>query len=192
MESKEGQEVRNLVFHLFGGVGTEKENGFTLSSIAGRMSQFLEGDDERRDSLKPIFLISSRGGSTEEALRIHAYLSCLPIEITTVGIGLVESAATIVYLAGKRRLATPSTIFLFHEGTVSLSGIPSSRIVEAARAQAMKDHAMIEIVAKITGNKKQVARWCRSARSLDAREAENLGIVHEIVDELFSGDTILA
>lgn len=120
MNDGERQEVQKKVFHLFGGVGKDEGDGFTLSSIVNEMSPILKGDYRQRNSLKPVFLISSRGGSNVEALRIYAYLSCLPLDIITAGVGLVESAATIVYLAGKKRLATASTVFLFHEAVISL------------------------------------------------------------------------
>jgi ATP-dependent Clp protease protease subunit len=192
LKSKTEPEIRTVVFHLFGAVGKNGDGGtngnITLESITHGMRQLLEGDEERRKLFNPVLLINSRGGSVEEALSIYAYLAHLPIEITTVAIGLIESAATYIYLAGKKRLATPHSIFLFHESVTNIR-CGTEDLIAQARAERKKHAMEIDIIAQVTGKHEQAARWLRGVHSLTAQEAKAAGIVHEIKEDvLFSGN----
>jgi len=184
------ENARLAVFHLFGEIKDSNDgSGFTLSRILDGMKCLLAGSDERRRLWKPVFLISSRGGSIEESLRIYSYLAHLPLETTTVAVGLVESAAIYVFLAGKVRIATPETTFYFHEGHLRISSGVND-LQAAARAETKKLHTQIDIIAKATGNRKQAARWLRSSHALTAHEAKHLGLVHEIEENAFFSGNI--
>src|SRR5262245_4778779 len=59
-------------------------------------------------------LISSDGGSVKRGLEFHNFLLSLPIELTTHNVGVVDSIANVVYMAGKHRYATPNSRFMMH------------------------------------------------------------------------------
>lgn len=72
-----------------------------------------------------IFFINSEGGSLWDGWAIHDALelaSAKGIQIVTVALGKVQSAATIVYLAGDIRITSPNAIFTIHEASTWLSG----------------------------------------------------------------------
>ncbi len=58
--------------------------------------------------------MACRGGDTEQAFAIYEALRCFSFDVTTHNIGFVNSAAVIVYLAGRTRLAAPNSTFLLH------------------------------------------------------------------------------
>jgi ATP-dependent Clp protease, protease subunit len=183
-------EGGTVIFNLFGHVGEDRseEGGpkITLAGIAERMTNVLA--QQRPNRLFQVrMLLSSRGGSMEEALNIYSYLAHLPIQITMVAVGLVESAANYIYLAGSHRIATPSSIFTFHEGVLT-SRAGCDDLVAMARAETKKHKLLVDIVTRVTGNRKLVQRWHRHTHSLTAQEAKAVGIVHEIKEVMFPSD----
>ena len=59
-------------------------------------------------------LLSSPGGSVDKTIAAYNVLRGMPFELTTHNIGRVESMANVLFLAGQRRYAAPSSTFLFH------------------------------------------------------------------------------
>ena len=192
-EVTEAKEVRQVVFNLFGHVGyggPVDEPKITLSSIAEKMARILDENRYSDTILEPTFLISSRGGVADEALRIYSYLAYLPVKITTVAVGLVESAANYVYLAGKHRVCVPSSMFLFHEGHVRTNSHFNDALA-GVRGEVRKSKQLIGIVANVTGNRKLATKWHRNTFVLSAEEAKEAGLVHEIKDVLFLKDSAM-
>jgi ATP-dependent Clp protease protease subunit len=60
-------------------------------------------------------LFSSDGGSIDDGFALYSFLRSLPLNLTVHNVGLVGSIANAVFLAGKVRLASPSSIFFFHD-----------------------------------------------------------------------------
>src|SRR5205085_8826108 len=81
-------------------------------------------------------LISSGGGDVDTAINIYSYLKNVPIEVETIGFGQIDSAAILIFLAGKRRYAVKDTRFFLHEISlnvqrqgVHLTAIEESRTI---------------------------------------------------------------
>jgi len=72
----------------------------------------------RQGAKKIVILISSIGGETTSAFTAYNYLRGIPAEVTTFNIGNVDSAATVLYCAGKNRYSLPGTRFLIHSVSV--------------------------------------------------------------------------
>lgn len=60
-------------------------------------------------------LISSTGGDVGAAVAGYNVLRALPVDLSTYNLGDVDSAASILFMAGARRRCAPSSRFLFHE-----------------------------------------------------------------------------
>lgn len=58
--------------------------------------------------------INSLGGEVDAALAIHRLLASLP-NVTTECIGFCASAATVIFMAGKKRLIAKNALFLIHK-----------------------------------------------------------------------------
>lgn len=67
-------------------------------------------------------IINSEGGVIDVGFDIYNYLISLGKPITTVGVGLVASAATIIFMAGSTRKLRPNTDFMIHMPAGSISG----------------------------------------------------------------------
>ncbi len=63
---------------------------------------------------KLYLLLSSEGGSVEEAFSLYNLLRCLPVRIVTVNMGQIASAGNILFLAGEERYACEHSYFHFH------------------------------------------------------------------------------
>jgi ATP-dependent Clp protease, protease subunit len=60
------------------------------------------------------FLFASGGGLVNAGVALHNFLRSLPAEIVMHNTGAIDSIATLVFLAGKKRYAAPHSSFLFH------------------------------------------------------------------------------
>ena len=61
-----------------------------------------------------LVVINSGGGEVFEGYAIYNYLLSLNKPITTRGVGIVASIATVIFLAGKKRQLYNNTQFLIH------------------------------------------------------------------------------
>lgn len=75
--------------------------------------------------------IDSPGGSVDVGFDIYNYLKSLGLPIATVGEGLVASIATVIFMAGNKRIVSPDTEFMIH---LPMGGI------EFATASEMEDY----------------------------------------------------
>lgn len=183
-----------LLFNIFGPIFSTQDNRQgLLYTLSKHMCRLFEGTNDERNGLQPVLQISSRGGSLEEALQVYAYLSQIPQELITFGVGLVESAAALIYLAGKKRLATPTTLFSIHGGTYSIARANYSEVQSMAKHHALQTKIQAKIIAKITNvSLAQAQRWMLEGKSFSVKEAKSYGIVHEIVERFpFAEDDVI-
>ncbi len=59
-------------------------------------------------------MINSQGGSVNDMFAIYDAMQACENEITTIGIGEVCSAAGLLLVAGDKRLASPTCVFMAH------------------------------------------------------------------------------
>lgn len=140
---------------------------------------------------KPIdrlrFLIASGGGDIGAGVNLHTYLKALPFEVETIGFGEVDAAAILVFLGGGKRTIVRGCQFFFHEGryTVQDATAPIHAHEEAINVFKRELHEMIYIIARETGNDTEVvAGMLRKSKIMQAKEAEEFGLCHSIVDKL--------
>lgn len=174
------------VFTLFGDI--EKDAFLRLSK---EMLPLLAGQTLHERPEKPVLVVSSRGGSIEEAIQIHEFIRQIPLPVVTLGLGFVESAGFIVYLAGKRRLATSGTRFMFHAGVHSIRA-PVTELKTLYRTVELQNNTLAGLVMDATGKGRVVVnRWYHRGLACSARDAQKLGIVHEVVsDSVFRDEEV--
>lgn len=133
------------------------------------------------------FLIASGGGDLDSGVNLHTYLKALPIEVETIGFGKVDAAAIPVFLGGKKRLIVDGCQFFFHEGryTIEDQTAPIHVHEEAVSIFKRNLHETIYIISRETGNDTEVvANMLRRSKIMNASEAKEFGLAHEIIDEL--------
>lgn len=84
-------------------------NSFTSNSVEDAISS-LKDDNEHI-----LVLINSKGGTLNDSIVIYNLLKSVPNPITTLAIGNCESAAAIIFSAGKSRYIADDTNFMIHQ-----------------------------------------------------------------------------
>jgi ATP-dependent Clp protease, protease subunit len=128
--------------------------------------------------------MSSIGGSPEQAFYAYGILRALPVPITTHNVGVVQSAALIIFLAGTRRLAVPHSTFLMHK---TIHNPPAG----SSYGQELLDHSLeslhadderaMAIVAERTEQPlTRVRRWFSGQRLRPTEFAQRHGIIQAV------------
>ncbi len=68
----------------------------------------------RHDPKELHFHISSPGGSVRDGIDLYNFLKALPCNIIMHNMGVIDSIATVIFMAGNEKYACPGTSFLFH------------------------------------------------------------------------------
>ncbi len=165
------------VFQLFGKIDPQ-----AVHRLVEQMHPLLKGDDVERESFQPVLCITSPGGHIESSLQIYSFLTQIP-GLVTIACGLVESAAPIIYLAGSKRLATPKSMFFFHEWETNMSA-GMSGLLNACKNTLSREKLGLSILCENSKVPLKTARrWFRKGHTMSAEEAKKWGIVHEIIDK---------
>ncbi len=127
-------------------------------------------------------LINSTGGDEFAAFQIVELLMGLKQEVRTYALGQVCSAGTDIFLAGDVRIATPRSLFMFHQ-------FSSDEYASFQKYHEIKSYGKYVEWMQKTSKKfvreqagKEAADLYNSASDvwLSAKEAKRLGIVHKI------------
>ena len=129
-------------------------------------------------------LLSSSGGSVNDGVTLHNYIRSLPAKIIMHNIGMVNSIANVVFLAGSVRYAVPHSSFLFH-GVGFNTSQPTRFEEKQVRERLMsiqKDQEIIsEIIAARTKlSKAEVGKMFLETQTKTPSEAETRGIIDDI------------
>lgn len=131
-------------------------------------------------------IINSPGGQVIPTFGAYDHLLSLRKRghhITTVGRGMVASAATILFQAGDERIIGSETSTLIHEiSTIALGKLPDLED-EVAFAKALQERILNIYVSRCGGKTtKEYLRdhWARKDWWLDADEIIDLGLADEI------------
>jgi ATP-dependent protease ClpP protease subunit len=135
--------------------------------------------------------ISSGGGSLTAAIAFYEWIRIKKIDITTIAVGNVSSAAVILFLAGERRVATACSSFLIHPGgsyrydLLCFLGkvIPLKRLKENESFDEYMNFVSIKIMKERTNISEDLARKSitKSFLFMDPIKAKELGLIHEII-----------
>jgi ATP-dependent protease ClpP protease subunit len=84
-----------------------------VEKSAHALMAFL-AEQTRKGENEVYILLSSSGGLVPSGVTLYNFIMSLPIKIVMHNIGIVDSIANIVFLAGIERYAVPHSSFLFH------------------------------------------------------------------------------
>jgi ATP-dependent Clp protease protease subunit len=139
-----------------------------------------------RTGVKKItIVISSPGGDTTAAFAAYNILKNVPVELTTFNAGNIDSAAILIYCAGKHRysFAAPAR-FLMHSNALTLgAAVPLDYNFLDAQLQQIKSlNQMIVQVVSASSNKKpsEIEDAIHGQTILTPEDAKRWGIVQEI------------
>ena len=143
---------------------------------------YLEG---KRSVREVTLWINSTGGLLLPAFGLADVMGVLATPIRTIGLGTVESAATVVLTSGTRgrRLMTPTASMMLHEYAWSNSG---SMTEMRGRMTEIKNTArkQVEHLSQVTGRPEaEVRKLLRHEETwLDPARAQELGLVDGVMD----------
>jgi ATP-dependent Clp protease, protease subunit len=131
-------------------------------------------------------LLSTPGGSVMHGMNLYNVLRAFPFELVTHNVGNVDSIGNAVFLAGKRRYASPHSTFMFHG--VGFDVPQHSRLEEKFLKERldgiMSDQKRIgSVISERTKIRKEdIDKLFLEAQTKDAAFAASCGIVDEVRD----------
>lgn len=140
------------------------------------------GDDPRPRCL--VLCIASEGGFVDQAIYAYEVLRTLPVALITHNLGVVASAACVLYAAGRKRVASPGSVFLAHGSRFTPpagANLSRDELDLSTRRAAHWDARMAEVIAEAAGREPHdVAEWFRD-ELFPASVAVERGLAHEIL-----------
>ena len=102
-----------------------------------------------------------------------------------VGMGLVASAAALIFLAvpAERRVGLPNSTYLIHQPLSQLKGVAIDVAIYADKIEALR-HKLDSVIAEATGKtREEVEKDTERDCWLTAEEARNYGLLSKIIRE---------
>ncbi len=129
-------------------------------------------------------LFSSSGGNVINGINVYNFLRSLPIKLTTHNVGIVDSIANVIFLAGQTRYAVKNSSFLFHG--VGFNILQPTRLEE----KNVKEHLEMvrrdqKLIANIIADRSKlsvadVEQMFLEAKTMTPEEAQVKEIVAEV------------
>ena len=138
-------------------------------------------------------LISTPGGSVLHGISAYNFLKGLPINITTVNYGSVDSIGIVIFCAGKNRISVPTARFLLHEISttfVANQQLEGKRIEERLKSLRIDLENIVKIIS-MNSNKDidEITKAMLNGTTLNPEEAVEWGLVHEIKTKIIPENT---
>lgn len=126
--------------------------------------------------------INSNGGEVKEGLAIYNALKTR--NVTTICEGFAASAASLIFMAGKRRVMNAASLLFIHQAIVSASGNPDElekvasdlRTITEAAANAYKEGG-------VTVSDEELTEMLKDETWIKAEDALEMGFATEIAEE---------
>jgi len=123
-------------------------------------------------------IINSDGGFVDVGFDIYNFLKSLGVPITTIGQGTVASIATVIFMAGSKRIVRPNTKFMIHLPIISMEYANSLEVEDALKIIKQTENEAVSFYAKELGlNKEAIYPLLRNETWLTEEQLINLGFV---------------
>ena len=158
--------------------------------ISGEINKDVADDFAERmlvldsESHDPITVyINSPGGDVDSGFAIYDMIRFVESEVKVVGMGLVASAAALIYLSvpSERRVAFPNSTYLIHQPLSQLKGTAIELDIYAKKLGELRiklDKVIADAVGKSVD---EVSKDTERDHWLSAEESKAYGIVGRII-----------
>ncbi|WKC90249.1 ATP-dependent Clp protease proteolytic subunit [Borreliella finlandensis] len=140
---------------------------------------------ETLDFKKPIFVyIDSEGGDIDAGFAIFNMIRFVKPKVFTVGVGLVASAAALIFLAAKleNRFSLPFARYLLHQPLSGFKGVATDIEIYTNELNKVKKE-LNNIISKETGQKiSKIEKDTDRDFWLDSSAAKKYGLVFKVVE----------
>ena len=153
-------------------------NKDTANDFAVRM---LVLDSESNDPIT--VYINSPGGDVDSGFAIYDTIRFVSSPVTLVGMGLVASAAALIFLAvdKEKRVAFENSTYLIHQPLSQLKGTAIDLNIYAGKMEELRKK-LDSVIAEATGKTlEEVSRDTERDHWLTAEEAKAYGLVGRII-----------
>lgn len=158
--------------------------------ISGEINKDLSNDFAQRmlvldsESSDPITVyINSPGGDVDSGFAIYDMIRFVNSPVKVVGIGLVASAAALIYLSvpAERRFAFPNSTYLIHQPLSELKGVAVDVDIYAKKIAELRIKLDM-VISEATGQSlDKVSADTERDCWLSSKEAKEYGIVGKII-----------
>jgi len=134
-------------------------------------------------------LLASHGGKVQAAHTAYEFLKKLPVPLSIYNLGVVDSAANIVYLAADERYAIGNSRFMIHEIIWSfdtpIETIKYDDLIWIANHLKLQNKLFLKILKKRTRiHKNQIRKdITKGNKTISSAEAVELGFVTKVIPE---------
>lgn len=164
----------------------EEDVGFPIMEMIKLIMRWNQEDkDIPVEQRKPITIyIMSDGGYMSFMWAMLDAMLTSKTPIITVNLGVAASAASLIYLAGSKRLMMPTATVIIHEGSTEVAG-DANKVMDATRNYNKELAKMKEFILARTSipprvlNKKAKDDWY-----IDAATCLEYGLCHKVVESL--------
>ena len=160
------------------------------NSLAQELTHYIikwnqEDKDIPEIDRKPIkFLFNSPGGSLDAQAAICSMIELSKTPIIGVAIGLVGSAASLIYLSCHVRLALKSSYLVLHKGSAELSG-DFDNIINSINDYKKEVEKMVSVIIERSDfTREEVEEHIKKDWYIRAEEAIEKGMVDEIITDI--------
>ena len=130
--------------------------------------------------------IDSPGGDVYSGFAIYDMIKACKAKVNVVGLGLVASAAALIYLAAEkdRRYSLPNSTYLIHQPLSEMKGVAIDMDIQAEKIGRLRKK-LDSIISDGTGMPlEKVTTDTERDHWLDAEEALEYGIVGKVIHSL--------
>ena len=140
--------------------------------------------DKNPDATSLTIYISSPGGSVDIAVELFNFLKLLDCKVRTVNISYVNSAAIIIFAAGKERISLSYSSFYIHSITKNLNGnFTADDLLREATEMSNNTDKVATILAGISNKHKSYwKRLMRKGCLLTSQKAKEVGLINDILE----------
>ena len=158
------------------------------------LQDFLADLDSIKDAETLTIHMNSVGGDAYSAIAIHNMLRTLPAEKTAVVEGVAMSGGSLIICACEHTKAFANSLILWHHAwTYICGGFNAPDLRKLSDSLEAMDKSQTEIYMRKTGKTlEEVMNIMDAEKHLTGREAFDMGLIDELMDEVESEDLDIA
>ena len=140
----------------------------------------LESEDPDKDVS---MYINSPGGSVYAGLAIYDTMQYIKPDVQTICVGMAMSMGAVILAGGAagKRMATPNSKILIHQGSAGFHGQPTDIEIQAREVISLK-RRLEEILASHTGQDlEKISKDVDRDYYMTADEAQEYGIIDTVI-----------
>ncbi len=120
--------------------------------------------------------INSIGGRVDTGFDIYNYLKSLGLPLITIGSGMVASMATVIFMAGDKRVVSPGTKFMIHLPMGGIENATSEDLDVYAKDLKAVENKIVDFYSKEIGIQKEaITPLLRNETWLTEKQIYELG-----------------